>query len=269
MTKKVLSIDLDYIMGPTIELYNGIYWDSNPLTRWEGLFANSDFDESHFYIDQAALLYCYDVFIKGLKNCSSVSFGYDHDAILYRIKDLSDIEVINIDHHDDVMSGNLEDDLKYGEEDDTGERNNYLKREYYYMYKHDRVCEGNWGSWLHAKGKLKSFTWIHNDNSANLQRDDYNFKLLGDKYNSKRREDYTFEDYNFDHIFICLSPQYVPKSHWHYFRMFMIAFEEFTGKKVDLIEKQRFEFEVRYDKVTDMVTSGKVGILDQIRDQMD
>ena len=43
---KVLSIDLDYIMGPTIETYQGIQWDENENTRWEFLYENTDFKES-------------------------------------------------------------------------------------------------------------------------------------------------------------------------------------------------------------------------------
>ena len=32
---KVLSIDLDYIMGPVIELYNGLYYENHPTIRWD------------------------------------------------------------------------------------------------------------------------------------------------------------------------------------------------------------------------------------------
>ena len=64
---KVLSIDLDYIMAPCIELYHGLHWCENPTSRWTGLYDKSDFKEHQFYIDQGNLLYCYDVFLKALK----------------------------------------------------------------------------------------------------------------------------------------------------------------------------------------------------------
>ena len=35
---RVLSIDLDYIMGPVIELYNGLMFNENPTIRWEQFF---------------------------------------------------------------------------------------------------------------------------------------------------------------------------------------------------------------------------------------
>jgi len=56
---KVLSIDLDYIMGPTIQLYNGLFYDDNPTLRWRELFENSDFAENHFYIDQSNLMFLF------------------------------------------------------------------------------------------------------------------------------------------------------------------------------------------------------------------
>ena len=59
---KVLSIDLDYIMSPSIQLYQGLIWDENPNSRWEYLYEFSDFKESHLVIDQASLLYCYESF---------------------------------------------------------------------------------------------------------------------------------------------------------------------------------------------------------------
>ncbi len=64
-----------------------------------------------------------------------------------------------------------------------------------------------------------------------------------------------FEDYNFDHIFVCLSPQYVPKNHWHYFTMFIMAYEQITGKTVDInsFAKRKFEYEIRHNQVTNEI----------------
>ena len=59
---------------------------------------------------------------------------------------------------------------------------------------------------------------------------------------------YEFEDYNFDHIFVCLSPQYTPKQHWHYFSMFISTFEEMTGKDA-IIHTDKFQFHTNLDRV--------------------
>ncbi len=238
---KVLSIDLDYIMAPCIELYHGLQWCENPNSRWSGLYDNTNFKEHQFYIDQANLLYCYDLFLKALGNCKSVSFGYEHDELLYVLQDKEDIEIINIDHHDDI----------FGEDYDGN-----VEREYVGLVKHDRVNEGNWGAWLHTQKKLDSFTWIRNENSRNFnQNNDLNKEVLGKKYKAFLRDDYEFEDYNFDHIFVCLSPQYVPKNHWHYFTMFIMAYEQITGKTVDInsFAKRKFEYEIRHNQVTNEI----------------
>ena len=58
---------------------------------------------------------------------------------------------------------------------------------------------------------------------------DYNAEVVPN-YQNVEKENYKFDNYNFDHIFVCMSPQYIPPNHWHYFYMFISAFEEFTGK---------------------------------------
>ena len=158
---RVLSIDLDYIMGPSIELYNTLFYDNNPTTRWRDLFDRSDFKENHLVIDQGSLLYCFDVFLKALKDCENVSFGYEHDSILYDIKDFSNIDLINIDHHDDVFGGDYSGSMGY----EDG-----LKKEYFEIVKDNRVHEGNWIAWLASQKKLNSCVWIGNENSGNKSR---------------------------------------------------------------------------------------------------
>ena len=235
---KVLSIDLDYIMEPSIEIYNGIHFSNNPSLRWEKLFDNIPFKESHFEINQANLLYCYKTFLKALKNCDNVSFGYEHDSILFSIDNFANIDLINIDHHDDVFGGEYYLDMSYDEA---------LKKEYYEIVRHDRVHEGNWGAWLMSKDKLNSFTWIGNKNSGNKNRNKFNKDLIGN-YQNLEREDYVFEDYNFDHIFVCLSPQYIPKNHWHYFSMFIAAYEQFWGKDA-IIHTEKYETHIRHQRL--------------------
>ena len=236
---KVLSIDLDYIMGPVIELYNNLCFDQNPTLRWQRLFDKTHFKESHFYIDQGNLLYCFNTYLKGLRHCDSVTFGYDHDAILYTLRDCKDIELINIDHHDDVFGGDF---LKSSSSNESAYR-----KEYNAVMNHGKVHEGNWGCWLGGMGKLKSFVWIGNEGSRNKARNKYNEQVVPN-YLNVERENYEFEDYNFDHIFVCLSPQYIPKQHWHYFAMFISTFEEMTGKDA-IIHTDKFQFHTHLDRV--------------------
>jgi len=234
-------------MGPTIELYAGAffrnYYDDNPATRWNLLFNNTDFKENHIYIDQSNLLFCFDVFLKALKNCEAASFGYEHDSILYGIRDFSNIDLINIDHHDDVFAGDY--DNQYSTYDAA------LKKEYFEIVNNNRVHEGNWIAWLASLKKINSCVWIGNENSGNKDRNVQNSKVVPN-YLNVEKENYKFDDYEFDYIFVCLSPQYIPKNHWHYFSMFMSAYKEFTGKDVNLISK-KFQTEFQGEKITNEI----------------
>ena len=237
---RVLSIDLDYIMGPSIQIYNGLKFDPDPTIRWEQLFNTTDFDESHFRIDQSNLLFCYNTFLKALRNCDSdkVSFGYEHDSILFSIADQENIDLINIDHHDDVFGGDYTQEMPDEEA---------YQMEFYELLKHDRVHEGNWGAWLGGKGKLNSFTWIGNANSGNKVRNQFNAEVVPN-YRNVEKEEYIFDNYNFDYIFVCMSPQYIPPNYWHYFAMFISAFEEFSGKDA-IIYTDKFETNIRHQRI--------------------
>jgi hypothetical protein len=224
---KVLTIDLDYIMGPWIEVYQSYApeprgsTNGSSIRHWDNVLYSTEFREQMFYIDQANLLFCFDTFLKSIKNCQNVSFGYDHDAILYDVGKFDNIDLINIDHHDDFLHG-----MEYAGPANTIEEE--VELELLDLKKYNNINEGNWGAWLHINGKLNSFTWIRNLNSANISRDQSVKKFVN--FESVLKENYKFENYNFDYIFICLSPDYIPKCHWHYFTMFINAFEEFTGK---------------------------------------
>ena len=236
---KILSIDLDYFMSPTIHLYNNAFYEGNPLARWNDLFNNTHFKENHLIIDQSYLLFCFDIFLKSLKHCDSVSFGYEHDAILFHIEKFTDIELINIDHHDDVLGGSYINDSVYDAE-------GALTKEYYDLCEFGRVNESNWVSWLANEKKLKSYTWIGNPNS-NKSKNFFNERIIPN-YINVEKENYKFDEYKFEHIHVCLSPQYIPKNHWHYFSMFINTYEHFHDKDAT-IENKKFEHDFRYRKL--------------------
>lgn len=244
---RVLNIDLNYMMDPSVDLYDNFFYNNNPTIRWNELYDNSQFEESHFRVDVGSIIYCYHLFLKVIKESKSVTFAYDNDAILYRIKDYSNIDLISIDQKDDIFSGDYFKELSIGELDIEIE-----------SLKSNKVYQGNWVGWLHYKEKLNSYTWIRNTNSNQTKskkiKSEYGFKQLGNKAVSKLRTEYVFDDYKFDNVFVSLSPQYVPKTHWHYFTMFMMSYEEQTGKKIDIINKQRHSYDVAYENITNKLT---------------
>ena len=244
---KVLSIDLDYFMSPSIELYETLQHDTNPTTRWNQLFDSSDFKDSHFVIDQGNLLFCFDIFLQALEHCDSVSFGYEHDAILFDIAEKSNINLINIDHHDDVIEPHFIRNCDY----DTA-----LEIGYEQVRNANRVHEGNWIAWLAAQKKLDSYTWIGNQNSFCKRKNSFNSRIVPNYWNVER-ENYKFDDYKFDHIFVCLSPQYIPKNHWHYFSMFMKVCEH-SGKNA-VLHNTKHEIKFRHSEIEKVLGENKNG----------
>ena len=229
---RVLSIDLDYITRPYAEWTDHAF-EMNSIRRWSKFMEESPFDRSHFFIDTSNLMFCFNTFLRALKSSPKVSFGYDHDSILFSIDKEENIDLINIDQHDDVFHG-------MGDSPDD---------EYEMVTKYGIINEGNWGIWLHSVGKLNSFTWIMNENSdPQGGRNARDKKYLGDSYQYYLKQDYQFDGYDFDHIFVCLSPQYIHPDHWHYFSMFISAYEEFSGKDA-IIHTEKYETHVRHQRL--------------------
>jgi len=245
---RVLSIDLDYIMGPTIELYSNTGWDDNASSRWEKFYYESSVKEEELFCDKKNLLWIFRHYVKAIENCSSVSFAYDHDNILYSIQDFEDVDIINVDHHHDILYPQLFDK-------EVVVKN--LRWNYHDVKDNCSIDEGCWIAWLRSKDKLKSYTWVTNQNAINDTSDlqiKY-FTGLIPKFRAVTRENYDITDHNFDHVHVCLSPQYMPKSHWHYFLMFVSAYEAKSGQKVDLneISNKKFETNIRHLNVTNEI----------------
>ena len=245
---RVLSIDLDYIMGPSDYMYQHIGWHNHPLIRWDLFYEISDHKKEELVYDVEKLKFLQKLFFNSIieTRCKNVHFAYEHDSILYHLKDYNSIELLNIDHHDDVLMndyGYFDTDLK-----------NY-ESEYSHIQKYNKVDEGCWIGWLNQKNKLKSLTWIGNEDSIADEKNEYissivsNYRFIYDDFQK-------FEiDYKFDCIFVCLSPQYIPPHHWHILNWFIFTYEHFSGNKVDLskFDSKKFEIDYRYKGVSDEI----------------
>lgn len=247
--QNVLSIDLDYIMWPDIHFYNNLLYDHNPTERWikmqEGDFTS---EKRKYEIDQGNLMFVYNLFLKVIKHCKSASFAYEHDAILYELEKekYDNINLIHIDHHDDYVNGS------YAEEGYEG-----FEKEYHFVEKQNRLDEGNWGAWLRAKNKLKSFLWIHNPNmNFDLKHEKVKFMYdsMGTEFYMHDKKEVRPEKEKYDHVFVCLSPQYMPPNCWHYFGMFMSAYKEITGME-PLIHIKKYGRMNELNAVHDMVVN--------------
>lgn len=251
---RVLSIDLDYCMDSCLDLTDNHrlnpWLDENPIIKWKVLKEFTPIPDKSVFIDDDKVDYCWDIFTKALKHCDSVMFGYDHDAILYRLEmdDAYDLEIINIDYHADLLNANPYADAIEVFGNDDMEMLSYE----YDTFQDGRVMEGNWVGWLDWKGKVKDYTWIHgirslggpDDGSTGRFSETYH-ELFSSNLNYHLKENFTFDDYKFDFIFVCLSPGYVPQKFWNIFTKYLSEYEKVTGKPYKLINR-KYEIDARY-----------------------
>ena len=119
------------------------------------------------------------------------------------------------------------------------------------------IDEGSWIAYLRSQDRIKSYTWITSQNAMEkLDLSDFTyFKGLIPGLNITTKENYDIMDYDFDHMHLCLSPQYIPPVHWHIYTLFLISYETYTGKKVDLgeIGNKKFEMSIRHLNVTNEI----------------
>ena len=201
----ILSIDFDIIMAPVIEYYNNMV----PMKNWDEICT-----ENPGMLCPKADLFHYNLILKLLNKLvnqdTSLYIAFNHKMIVDFIDDNDDIFLINIDHHHD---------LGYAEEDDTKEGT--LK---------NLNC-GNWVKYLFDKSQLREYVWINNRNSLDVTRElidnqvkNYNCK----KINFENAEE-TILKFNYDKIFICLSPEWVPP----YYHTLFYGLVDFINEKTN------------------------------------
>jgi hypothetical protein len=196
----VLSIDLDFIAEPYIQLYYDMTNEASVEKTWDLIFSNPAIVSNNFDINPNNVIYALDIFSRSLAKCKNVAFGITHDSILFELEDKDNLNIVNIDHHHDIMShpSHLP-DLKY-----------------------DIVYEGDWIEYLHKKSKMEKYVWIRNENSYHLH---INCPTTLD-WSTYLKTEYQYEVVP-DLIFVCLSPAYIPKFHWFYFKIFMNLYKAF------------------------------------------
>ena len=194
----ILSIDLDYIAEPYIQLYCNVQENYSVKKTWDMVFSDPHFSSNNFDINPDNVIYALDIFTRSLTKCKNVVFGITHDSILFELEDKENLNIVNIDHHHDIVYGQeMLKDLDY-----------------------DLVGEGDWIEYLHKKSKIEKYVWIKNENSwleecsttlnwASYLKTEYQYEMIPDL------------------IFVCLSPTYIPKFHWFYFKIFMNLYKAF------------------------------------------
>ena len=202
MSIKILSVDLDWIMEPSINMYNGLASGNTNLDEFlkqnPGISLEGDLDKYKTL----------SIYLKNICNKITlpdrIQFRINHDEIINCIDniwklDKEKYDIYNIDHHHDCGYG-IE---KYSDVVDQG-----------------LTC----GNWVMYCKNLRNYTWINNKNSDCGLIDEIIEKLTQFTYVS----DINLINFiNFDYVFVCLSPGWVPNK---YFPLFDIL-ENYHNKE--------------------------------------
>lgn len=190
--QKILSIDLDIIMHKCIDLYND---DSeggdDPDWYWEWVENEYGYKALHLYeYDPDAILGIYKLI--GLNKDKPLYFIESHEEIVDILSEQEDYKdtkyhMYNLDFHHDLWyeEETLEDFIKH---------------------KDVEYSCANWLGYLFFEKKLASLTWLKASNSLMpIPYAGLKMKTLGTK------EFFRLENIDFDQVFFCLSPQWVPE----------------------------------------------------------
>lgn len=178
---KILTIDFDMIMEPSINIYNGLV---DPNISYSNLFAGIGFMEN-----PTADLTIYERLIDLLISiqCPRVAIESHEDAYNFiKEQKFTDVDLINIDHHHDI-----------------GYKSNLF-------LEYQPLDCGNWvGKGLLDK-TIKSYTWINNDNSVAPEeiianQIDNRFRTIS--FNNKNIKNYL---QNVEYVILCKSAAWVP-----------------------------------------------------------
>ena len=196
----VLSVDFDIIMAPSINLYNNMV----PANHWDDLLKslpNLTTTPADLNIYSKILRYL----LRTIDKTSSIFISYSHSFIQDYLKNDTNLNITNIDHHHDIFYDIKDKDKKLEE------------------------CNcADWVKYFHDQGQLKNYTWVHNDNSC-----DPNFEV-NFKYNKIPFKEFKFTD-SYDKYFICLSPEWVPPYYHSLFYTLLDCLNEKNDYHLEII----------------------------------
>ena len=202
---KIVTIDFDIIMRPSIESYN--YFINE-----EGCGIDQLEEEFLHFQNCQADLSIYKLLTDFILNVESekIFFISSHKDILQFVND--SVDLINIDHHHDL---------------------GYSNENYSEVFE---ISCGNWVEQLYREDKLKSYTWIHNQNSLPLIGDQAkidNDLILSDENEMKKYLNNLAQ--HTDSLIICSSFPWVPSIYRPLFDTWHSICENKVQKKIDIL----------------------------------
>lgn len=204
MVKKILSIDFDIIMYPCIKMYNDkVGGEANSTQLWQGL--ENDLDISNILSYDWITLKNIAQLIAKSKN---VHFIKEHQKVVDILKSTAGwsedtYELTNVDFHHDLW---------------------YRQSDLAAITDFDQYNCSDWAGYLLLKNKLVNnhYTWLKAPNSdMPLQFDNIEYKL--DLL--KIRDFGSLLEQDFDEVFFCLSPQWVPYKYSKFYDIIQLMYE--------------------------------------------
>lgn len=191
---KILSIDFDAIMFPCIRLYNEYcYGNENATTIWRQLEFDRDINQ---YLSYDANVYksIGKIIFKNLKNGAKLIPIQEHQMLVDHLKkyDLLDLQfdITNIDYHHDIAYN----------------RNSFVEMEF------DNYTCADWAGYLMTLNPETTLTWVRCPGSSPYNED---IKEFTNTITIKRIDEIVDLDDDYDLIYFCLSPQWVPYVYHH------------------------------------------------------
>lgn len=191
---KILSIDFDAIMFPCIRLYNEYcYGNENATTIWRQLEFDRDINQ---YLSYDANVYknIGKIIFKNIKNGAKLIPIQEHQMLVDHLKkyDLLDLQfdITNIDYHHDIAYN----------------RNSFVEMEF------DNYTCADWAGYLMMLNPETTLTWVRCPGSSPYNED---IKEFTNTITIKRIDEIVDLDDDYDLIYFCLSPQWVPYVYHH------------------------------------------------------
>lgn len=191
---KILSIDFDAIMFPCIRLYNEYcYGNENATTIWRQLEFDRDINQ---YLSYDANVYknIGKIIFKNIKNGAKLIPIQEHQMLVDHLKkyDLLDLQfdITNIDYHHDIAYN----------------RNSFVEMEF------DNYSCADWAGYLMTLNPETTLTWVRCPGSFPYNED---IKEFTNTITIKRIDEIVDLDDDYDLIYFCLSPQWVPYVYHH------------------------------------------------------
>ena len=218
---KILSIDFDIIMYPCIRLYNAeVGGDDNPTLAWERIEYTRDIAQ-HLNYDAKILNNILTLMMKNAQNGAIFVPIQEHQEIVtylektVGIEKNKDLQVTNIDFHHDIIyhDGDIVNTKYFGQS----------------------TC-ANWAGYLLMNDYANSVNWIKAPNSEVLSPMLANLVDMT-KITISPSHSIAELPYDYDYIFFCLSPQWVPYKFHHLYDLcctVVTMFQEACSKDVEV-----------------------------------